>query len=40
MRDHARPCATMREHANATLHYAEIFGTGLHERIRVIQRAE
>ncbi|KPC23621.1 Transcriptional regulator GntR [Pseudomonas syringae pv. cilantro] len=36
----ARAEAIMREHANATLRYAEIFGTGLHERIRVIQRAE
>ncbi|WP_439851226.1 GntR family transcriptional regulator [Pseudomonas syringae] len=36
----ARAEAIMREHANATLRYAEIFGTGLHERINVIQRAD
>ncbi|WP_024643426.1 GntR family transcriptional regulator [Pseudomonas syringae] len=36
----ARAEAIMREHANATLRYAEIFGAGMHERIKVIQRAD
>ncbi|EKN46753.1 MULTISPECIES: GntR family transcriptional regulator [Pseudomonas syringae group] len=36
----ARAEAIMREHANATLRYAEIFGAGVHERMKVIQRSE
>ncbi|MEE4180163.1 GntR family transcriptional regulator [Pseudomonas viridiflava] len=36
----ARAEAIMREHANATLRYAEIFGAGVHERMKVIQRCE
>ncbi|WP_122553936.1 GntR family transcriptional regulator [Pseudomonas viridiflava] len=36
----ARAEAIMREHANATLRYAEVFGTGVHERMKVIQRSE
>ncbi|MDC3735320.1 GntR family transcriptional regulator [Pseudomonas syringae pv. syringae] len=34
----ARAEAIMREHANATLRYAEIFGAGQNERMKVIQR--
>ncbi|CZT28997.1 GntR family transcriptional regulator [Pseudomonas cerasi] len=36
----ARAEAIMREHANATLRYAEIFGTGQKERMKVIQRPD
>lgn len=36
----ARAEAIMREHANATLRYAEIFGTGQNERMKVIQRPD
>ncbi|MDY0934746.1 GntR family transcriptional regulator [Pseudomonas viridiflava] len=36
----ARAESIMREHANATLRYAEIFGAGVHERMKVIQRSE
>ncbi|WP_122584559.1 GntR family transcriptional regulator [Pseudomonas viridiflava] len=36
----ARAEAIMREHANATLRYAEVFGAGVHERMKVIQRSE
>jgi len=36
----ARAEAIMREHANATLRYAEIFGAGVHQRMRVIQRTD
>ncbi|MEE4694870.1 GntR family transcriptional regulator [Pseudomonas alliivorans] len=36
----ARAEAIMREHANATLRYAEIFGAGVHERMKVIQRSD
>ncbi|MCD5994066.1 GntR family transcriptional regulator [Pseudomonas sp. CDFA 602] len=36
----ARAEAIMREHANATLRYAEIFGAGVHQRMRVIQRPD
>ncbi|MBS7415604.1 GntR family transcriptional regulator [Pseudomonas syringae] len=36
----ARAEAIMREHANATLRYAEIFGTGQNERLKVIQRPD
>ncbi|AKF51316.1 MULTISPECIES: GntR family transcriptional regulator [Pseudomonas] len=36
----ARAEAIMREHANATLRYAEIFGAGQNERMKVIQRPD
>ncbi|AAY37749.1 GntR family transcriptional regulator [Pseudomonas syringae] len=36
----ARAEAIMREHANATLRYAEIFGAGQNERVKVIQRPD
>lgn len=36
----ARAESIMREHANATLRYAEVFGAGVHERMKVIQRSE
>ncbi|WP_122551858.1 GntR family transcriptional regulator [Pseudomonas viridiflava] len=36
----ARAEAIMREHASATLRYAEVFGAGVHERMKVIQRSE
>ncbi|MBA1228956.1 GntR family transcriptional regulator [Pseudomonas viridiflava] len=36
----ARAEAIMREHANATLRYAEIFGAGAHERMKVIHRPD
>ncbi|WP_122412073.1 GntR family transcriptional regulator [Pseudomonas viridiflava] len=36
----ARAESIMREHANATLRYAEIFGAGVHERMKAIQRSE
>ncbi|WP_024679065.1 GntR family transcriptional regulator [Pseudomonas syringae] len=36
----ARAEALMREHANATLRYADIFGAGVHERMKVIQRPD
>ncbi|EPM78941.1 transcriptional regulator VanR, partial [Pseudomonas syringae pv. actinidiae ICMP 18804] len=36
----ARAEALMREHSNATLRYADIFGAGVHERMKVIQRPD
>lgn len=36
----ARAEAIMREHANATLRYAEIFGAGQNERMKVLQRPD
>lgn len=39
-RQGARAEAIMREHANATLRYAEIFGAGQNERMKVIQRPD
>ncbi|PBQ00391.1 GntR family transcriptional regulator [Pseudomonas congelans] len=36
----ARAEAIMREHANATLRYAEIFGAGQNERMKGIQRPD
>ncbi|WP_346398794.1 GntR family transcriptional regulator [Pseudomonas syringae] len=36
----ARAEAIMREHANATLRYAEIFGAGQNEHMKVIQRPD
>jgi GntR family transcriptional regulator of vanillate catabolism len=40
-RQGARAEAIMREHANATLRYAEVFGAISHgERVKVISRGE